>query len=549
MPVSVGTSLETGVMAKALSGLFAAGATLSLLSVLLPHNARASAIGLLTVVGTAYVIAAWLYSRADTVAPSTLRLALYSGTAHITAVAYFSAEHPSPLIFFYLWVFLYGAYFFTRRQTLAQVAFVAACYASILVLHHPPSGFAPWWLVGMGSLSIAAILIGAMRTRAEQLIDRLYETARTDPLTQLLNRRGFRELLDLELERARRSHLQMAVLAGDVDHYKQVNDRSGHHMGDAALRRVAQVLERCKRQVDVAARVGGEEFALILPDTDEHGAYVFAERVRLDVEAEFAGDAVPITISFGVATYPHRGETAGAILRAGDDALYGAKEDGRNCTVLSGSEVRERRQHAHVDPDVEGERYTAVVLDLAEVVDLRFSGSARHSETVGRYAETTARELGLNESHTHRVRLAGILHDVGKVAISDEILSKPGKLTEAEWQIIRTHPELGAQILDHASLADVREWVRDHHERPDGAGYPAGKSGAELSQEARILAVADAYEAMTSDRSYRSSIGGPAARDELRRGCGTQFDARVVGAFIGALARESERALALPAAR
>ncbi|MEA2274022.1 MAG: hypothetical protein QOI98_2730 [Solirubrobacteraceae bacterium] len=532
-------------MAKALAGLFVAGSSLSLLSVLLPHNAQASEAGLLTLVGTAYLIAAWLYLRADTVAPGALRLALFSGTVHITGVAYFSAEHPSPLVFFYLWVFLYAAYFFTRRQTLAQVAFVAACYAVVLAVHHPPSGFAPWWLVGIGSLSIAAILIGAMRTRAEQLIERLYETARTDPLTQLLNRRGFRELLDLELERARRSNLQMAVLAGDVDHFKEVNDQSGHHMGDAALRRVAQVLERSKRQVDIAARVGGEEFALILPDTDEQGAYILAERVRLDFEAEFAADSVPITISFGVATYPHRGETAGAILRAGDDALYGAKEDGRNRTMLSGRERREPQQQVHPDHDIEGERYTAVVLDLAEAVDLRFSGSARHSETVGRYAETMARELGLNELRTHRVRLAGILHDVGKVAIPDAILRKPGKLTEEEWATIRTHPQLGAQILDHASLADVREWVADHHERPDGTGYPAGKSGAELSREARILAVADAYEAMTSDRAYRSSIGHAAARDELRRGCGTQFDARVVGAFIAVLARESERALAL----
>jgi putative nucleotidyltransferase with HDIG domain len=188
-----------------------------------------------------------------------------------------------------------------------------------------------------------------------------------------------------------------------------------------------------------------------------------------------------------------------------------------------------------------------VLLELAEAVDLRFSGSARHSETVGRYAEMMAVELGFSERRVHRVRLAGNLHDVGKAVIPVAILRKTGKLDEQEWAMIRTHPEVGAQILEHAGLADVREWVRDHHERPDGSGYPAGRSGTLLSLEARILAVADAYEAMTSDRAYRSSIGASAAREELRLGSGTQFDAGVVSAFCAVLDRESARARDLAA--
>ncbi len=182
------------------------------------------------------------------------------------------------------------------------------------------------------------------------------------------------------------------------------------------------------------------------------------------------------------------------------------------------------------------------MLDLAETVDLRFSGSARHSETVGRYAEMMARELGLPERRVSRVRLAGMLHDIGKVGVPDSILRKPGSLTEKEVEIIRRHPELGVQILEHPSLSDVRAWVGAHHERPDGLGYPLGLSGEELSLEARIVAVADAYEAMTSDRSYRDSIGHTRARAELRRCAGSQFDAGVVEAFLLTLRRESERA-------
>ncbi len=182
------------------------------------------------------------------------------------------------------------------------------------------------------------------------------------------------------------------------------------------------------------------------------------------------------------------------------------------------------------------------MLDLAEAVDLRFSGSARHSETVGRYAEMMAQALGLAAQRVRRVRLAGMLHDIGKVGVPDAILQKPGALTEEEYAIIKTHPQLGAQILEHRSLTDVRAWVKAHHERPDGHGYPLGLSGSALALEAQILAVADAYEAMTSDRAYRPSIGHDAARAELQRHAGTQFDPRVVKAFLDVLQQESNRA-------
>jgi HD-GYP domain-containing protein (c-di-GMP phosphodiesterase class II) len=153
-----------------------------------------------------------------------------------------------------------------------------------------------------------------------------------------------------------------------------------------------------------------------------------------------------------------------------------------------------------------------------------------------------ARELGLPERRVSRVRLAGMLHDIGKIGVPDSILSKPGPLTEEELTIIRRHPELGAQMLEHQSLADVRAWVGAHHERPDSLGYPLGLSGDALALEARIVAVADAYEAMTSDRSYRDSIGHTGARAELTRCAGSQFDRRVVEAFLTTLRHESERA-------
>lgn len=539
---SIDAGFDSSLMAKALAGLFAAGATLALVTVALPHSARASAAGLLVIVGIAYLVAGALYWRASTLPGWTLRLALAWGATLVTGVAYFSGQSPSPLVFFYLWVFLYSAYFFTTREMIVQIVYVGLAYAVLLAARPPASGLPAWWLVGMGTLLVAAILIRSMRERVELLIASLYDAARTDPLTKLPNRRGFRELLDLELERARRSAGQMALLVADMDHFKEVNDRAGQGVGDAALRRAAALLEAGKRAIDGLARVDGEKFALILPDTDSHGALVIAERLRCELRDEFAQDAVPMTISFGVASYGQHGETAASLLRAADEALYAAKANGRDMAVLY-SRALERAPHADWrSRDVQAERFTAVILDLAETVDLRFSGSARHSETVGRYAEKMARELGLSEQRVARVQLAGKLHDIGKVGVPDSILGKPAKLTDVEFEIIRRHPELGAQILEHPSLADVRGWVGAHHERPDGRGYPLGLSGGEIPIEAKILAVADAYEAMTSDRAYSASIGHAAARCELERCADSQFDPRVVKALITVLERDAEHA-------
>jgi diguanylate cyclase (GGDEF)-like protein/putative nucleotidyltransferase with HDIG domain len=539
-----GTSFEVRLRANVLAGLYGAGATLVLLTVALPHARAANSLGLLVIVTNAYLIAGALLRWARRLPAWVLLAAIAWGSTLITGVAYFSGETPSPDVFFYLWIFLYSAYFFSKRAAAAQIAYVGIAYGALLYERTPTSGAFAWWLVGVGSLLVGAVVIGVMRTRVEVLIARLYDAARTDPLTLLPNRRGFREQLDLELERARRGTTRMTLVVGDVDRFKEVNDRSGHHVGDAALQRVAGLLRQSTRQIDGAARVGGEEFALVFPDTDETGALIVCERLREAVRDEFAHDPVPITISFGIASYPVHGETAASLLLAADEALYDAKESGRNRSVLHNPTLR-GVLHEQEGRDVEGERFVAVVLHLAEAVDLRFSGSARHSETVARYAEMMGRALGLSDQRVSRLRLAGLLHDIGKVAVSDAILRKPGKLTAEEFAVVRRHPELGAQILEHASLADVRAWVGAHHERPDGNGYPLGISGDALPLEARIVAVADAYEAMTSDRAYRDSIGRDAARAELERCAGSQFDARVVAAFLAVLARESDRAEAL----
>ncbi|HET9103706.1 MAG TPA: diguanylate cyclase [Solirubrobacteraceae bacterium] len=175
------------------------------------------------------------------------------------------------------------------------------------------------------------------------------------------------------------------------------------------------------------------------------------------------------------------------------------------------------------------------VMLLAETLDLRDEGTARHSQTVGVYARDTALALGLDSDHVQRVHAAGVVHDLGKLGVADAILFKPSKLTDAEWREMKRHPEIGARILEHAGLSDISEWIRGHHERIDGHGYPAGLAGEEIALESRILAVADAYEAMIADRPYRAGMGADQARAELERCAGTQFDPEVVRAFLTTL--------------
>ena len=381
----------------------------------------------------------------------------------------------------------------------------------------------------------ALVLAGVavrQRTRLRALGERIADANRTDPLTGLINRRAFEELLELELERALRGDRPMSVVVGDIDCFRAVNEQHGHAAGDAALQSVARNALKWKRRIDVAARIAGEEFALLLPETDERGAFIVAERLRRGLGEAAMRGAAGVKFSFGVSTAPAHGSDAIGLLRAANQAVAAAKDLGGDRTVIYSDEVARALDEG---TQAGTELQLATVIALAEALDIRDTGTGQHSHTVARYAELMARELGLEEERVERVRLAGVLHDIGKIGISDRVLTKPGPLDKCEWQEMYTHPEIGARLLSRPEFADLREWILAHHERPDGLGYPHALRADQIPIEARILAVADAYEAMTADRCYRAALGEAAARAELEGGAGTQFDASVVAAFLRAL--------------
>jgi diguanylate cyclase (GGDEF)-like protein/putative nucleotidyltransferase with HDIG domain len=387
------------------------------------------------------------------------------------------------------------------------------------------------------------VLLYVARDAVAHLVKRLANAAHTDPLTGLPNRRGLEDRIATEVERAVRHDRALSVVVGDIDHFKRVNDTHGHSTGDAVLMRIGEILDARKRRLDSIARTGGEEFTMILPDTDEHEAYVVAERLRNEVQERFADGQAPLTISFGIAAFPSHGRAGEALVEAADQALYSAKALGRNRSVIFNREIAlvfapERAR------GLQGEMQLATLLSLAEALDLRDTGTASHSRTVGRYSALIAEELGLPEERVKRIQTAGVLHDIGKIGIPDAILRKPSSLTKLEHHEISTHPEIAAQILSAQGFEDIRAWVLAHHERPDGRGYPKGLSDGQIPLEAKILAVADAYEAMTADRAYRPAMDDKVARTELLRCAGNQFDSRVVSALLAALAREHEAASA-----
>ena len=252
----------------------------------------------------------------------------------------------------------------------------------------------------------------------------------------------------------------------------------------------------------------------------------------MEIEHTFEpAGAGELTASFGIVSFPIHGQTGQALLQAADQALYAAKRLGRNRAVISSAEVPgilarapRGREESHVE--------LATLLSLAEALDVRDSGSATHCQRVGRYAELIARELGLPPDAVERVRIAGILHDVGRVGVPDELLAKSGPLNDEEWGWMHSHPAVGARMLDTTEFGDIGDGIAAHHERPDGKGYPEGRRAGQVPLEASILAVADAYEAMTADRPYRPPLDPSAAAEELRRGAGRQFDERVVDAIL-----------------
>jgi diguanylate cyclase (GGDEF)-like protein len=313
-------------MARTGALFWAAGGIVGLISLALPGSVVEHDGVLLAVSGASLAAAALALVLPDRLPPAAFHLGAAAGTVAASLAVYAwgtdSAYGPMP----YVWVLLFAFYFFSLPAALGQLALVGLGYAIALAADDSAGDHLDAWLATMITLGVGGMFVLVVRDRMSALIASLADAAQRDALTDLLNRRGFEEAFDVELERARRAEAPLSLIVGDLDRFKRINDEHGHAAGDVALKRVADLIEAAKRRVDFAARIGGEEFALLAADSDEHGAYMLAERIREDVEAGDDG----LTVSFGVATFPVHGSSPEALLKAADQALYAAKRAGKN---------------------------------------------------------------------------------------------------------------------------------------------------------------------------------------------------------------------------
>ena len=364
-----------------------------------------------------------------------------------------------------------------------------------------------------------------------QLYAQAMTWAVTDGLTKLFNHRYLHERLDEEIARGTRFGAAFSLIMIDLDFFKTYNDTYGHLAGDEVLASVAKCIQGSIRTIDMPFRHGGEEFAVILPETMLDGAYVVAERIREKIEQKFRSSRASVTASCGIASWPTDGVTKEQILISADKALYAAKETGRNRTCAP-SDLK-KQGLVTVGGESETQRIAiSMIFALAATVDAKDHYTYGHSRKVSQYAVAMAEALHLPQERIAVIRNAGLLHDIGKIGIPDSILNKEGSLDEQEWRQIKTHPELGVEILRYvAELSNSLPIILNHHEHFDGSGYPAGLSSDQIPIEARLLAIADAYDAMTSLRPYHNQRSSEDAIAELRRCAGTNFDPELVEIF------------------
>ena len=351
--------------------------------------------------------------------------------------------------------------------------------------------------------------------------------ALTDPLTGLGNHRSFHERLQRELVLAEAAGTSVALCLFDLDDLKKINDRNGHPVGDMVLGQIASRL----RQGGEAFRLGGDEFAVLLPDHDERKATGVARSIVERIAALQIEGIDEVTVSAGVATYPTHGAGRDELIRLADSALYWAKEDGKNrVRAYAAESILRANLEQLVDSPDRAARYRAAE-SLAQTVDARDAYSGRHSQRVGEYAARIARRLGADEPTIELIRLGGSLHDIGKLAIPEELLRRPTALSDADRLVLERHPQTGHRMLQGLGIDAVSECVLHHHERWDGTGYPDRLAGEQIPLAARIVFVADAYDAMTAGRGDGPARTEDDALAELERCAGTQFDPRVVEAF------------------
>jgi diguanylate cyclase (GGDEF)-like protein/putative nucleotidyltransferase with HDIG domain len=419
------------------------------------------------------------------------------------------------------WAGLIGS---SIRKTILPFTLMGSAVLTLVVL---------WQRSPLLSLALVGPLLAIqLYQRALLQALRAVRLSLTDPLTGLGNHRHFHERLARELEHAIRYEKPLALCLVDVDDFKRINDRFGHPAGDRVLSQVAGRL----RQSGEAFRLGGDEFAVLLPGYEESEALTAAESIIDRIGTLDFGHMGAITVSAGIALAPVHATERDELVQLVDSALYWAKEYGKNQARIYRPDVVELAELRRLATAGDRAARLHAAASLARAVDARDVYTGSHSQRVAQLAVRIATRIGLPREELEFTRLAASLHDLGKLALPEDLLRKPAPLTEPERVVLQRHAEIGFRMLESLGIDPVAEQVLHHHERWDGTGYPDRLAGAEIPLGARIIFVADAYDAMTSDRIYRHRRSEREALAEIMRCAGTQFDPTVVRALEAELA-------------
>jgi len=360
-----------------------------------------------------------------------------------------------------------------------------------------------------------------------------------DPLTGLPGHNAFFSRLTEAVASARAARRPLSLVIMDIDRLKRLNDQKGHSAGDTVVGEVARRLEAAAGDGDLVARIGGEEFAWLMDGADAVAALEAARRVRRHIAETPVPGVGEVTASFGVAQLGGEqgaAETPGELQRNAELAVEYAKLRGRNTVIAWSFDVTEEVFARRAAMPAETPSLRAMKA-LAWAVDSKDPNTFRHSERVADLAVTIAMAMGWSDSRRVQLREAGIVHDVGKIAVPDAVLLKDGPLDDAERAVINRHPETGAKIVADVLSAEQASWVRAHHERWDGGGYPDGLAGEQIPEEARVLALADAFDVMRSPRTYKAARSLEWALGEAKANSGTQFWPPAVEALERVIAR------------
>jgi diguanylate cyclase (GGDEF)-like protein len=387
----------------------------------------------------------------------------------------------------------------------------------------------------LGFISIAMVLLSIYRSHLLAIENQaLLRDVRIDNLTGLYNHRHFHEQLTKQIISSNITKQPISLVVFDLDNFASINNENGHLFGDKVLATIGKCIKEHIGIEEQACRIGGDEFAIIMPDANQELAFSLAEKLKIHVQKsleELVGVG-SLTISFGISCYPDIADSKESLFTTADGALYWNKFHGKDSILVFDPSTVESLSAEERARKAENQLFLSMVNSLTEVVDAKDSYTMRHSKNVSELAGSLAKIAGFSSEAVRRIEAAGLLHDIGKIGVPDHILNKSGKLTDEEMLVIKNHPVASGHIIETTTLKDMAHIIRAHHERWDGKGYPDGLSGTDIPIESRILAIVDTFDAMTTDRPYRNGCKIEDALVEINRCAGTQFDPELTKKFV-----------------